>query len=116
MVVLAVAPERLALDGDRGHLLGRREDEDVPEALALQSVEGAPQVGRLATDHVRAEITVGTDTVALLADALREVKNDSDRQAVILPRQGDKRAARLRLHIGRIDDGQPSGSQALSRN
>ena len=74
----------------------------------------APQVGVLAADHVVAEVAVGAARVARPADALRHVEHDRGRQHVVLARQRDQRAARVDLHVGRVDDGQPPRRQPLA--
>src|SRR5262249_60622795 len=55
VLVLPVIPERLALDGNGVDLLGRREHEDVPKALALEAAEGAAELLGLLAHDVRAE-------------------------------------------------------------
>jgi hypothetical protein len=47
---------------------------------------------------------------------LRQVEDDRDRQHVVLAGQVDQLAARFRLHVGRVDDGQPPAGQALAHD
>ena len=73
------------------------------EAFALQSAQRAPQLLRLIAHDVRPEVAVRRVAVPLVAELLRQVEHDRDRQDVILARQLDQRLARLRLHVGGVD-------------
>ena len=57
--------------------------------------------------------SVGPRLVAVVAERLRQVEDDGDRQAVVLPRQCNQRLARFGLHVGRIDDGQLARGEPL---
>ena len=82
---------------------GDEQHEDVAEALALAGRAASAAAALLAADDVRAEVPVGPLAVALLADPLRQVEDDRDRQAVVLPGQRDQRLAGLGLDVGRVD-------------
>ena len=86
------------------------------EALALQVLDGLPQRRLLPPDHVRAEVAVWPLRVAGRADGRRQVEDDRDRQHVVLAGELDQRQPRLRLHAGRVHDGQPAGRQPLARD
>ena len=73
---------------------------------SLERLQRTAQLRPLLADDMRAEGTIGPAAIPLLADALRQVEDDGDRQAVILPGQLHQRAAGLGLHVGRIDDRQ----------
>ena len=59
------------------------------------------------------ELTIGTADVALLAQLLRQIEDNRDRQHMILARQFDKRFACFRLNIGRIDHREPATPSRL---
>ncbi len=87
------------------------------EALALQSAQGAPQLAAVPLDDVaRHGGAVGAGRVACGADLLGEVEDDGDGQDVVLPGELDELLAALGLDVGRVDDGEPSGLQALARD
>jgi hypothetical protein len=77
---------------------------DIADTLTLERAQRLPQLLNLAPDHVRTEVSAGTSLVSLLADALRQVENDSDDKDVVLACKGDEWLPRLRLDIGRVDD------------
>lgn len=58
VLVPAVAPQRLALDGGRRHLFGRRQRVEVAEALPFQTPPRAVELLDLAVDHRCSEVAV----------------------------------------------------------
>ncbi len=112
--VLLVVPERLALDLDAVDVLGL-EHPDVAEALAPETLDRALEVQPLAAQDVRPELAVGPLPVALLADPLRDVEHDRDRQHVVLARERDERLPRVLLDVRGVDDRQPAGGEPLAR-
>ena len=113
VLLLAVVPERLALDSDGIYLGFRAQDEDVAEAFALEGGEGAAQLLALAANDVRAEGTVRTMDVAVLADTFGEIQDDGNRERVIAPREGDEGSAGIGLDVGGVHDGEASGRETL---
>ena len=59
------------------------------------------------------EGTVGAGAVALDADAVEEVENDGDGEAVVAAGDLQQRPPRLRLHVGGVDHGEAAGGQPL---
>ena len=86
------------------------------ESFALQSPQGPPQLLRLVPDHMWSEVSIGTASIALLAQLLREIEDKRDRQNMKFARQFDKRFARVRLNIGRIDYRESAPRQPLPRD
>jgi len=103
------------LTGDNGglDLLRRVQREDVSEAFTLQPAQRSAQVPNVIADHVRPESAVGPPLIALIAEALRHIEDDRNRQAVKLAGEGEQRFPCLRLHVRGIDDHEFSGSQSL---
>ncbi len=110
---LLVVPEWLALDLHALDVLGL-EDPDIPESLAPEALDRALEVEPLAPEHVWAELAVWSIAVAVLADSLRNVENDRDRQDVVLAGERDERLARVLLDVRGVDDRQSPGSQSLA--
>jgi hypothetical protein len=65
---------------------------------------------------VRTEGALGPRLVAGVAQFLWQIEHQGDRQAVELPRQGNKRTPRLWLDIGSVHNGQPSGGEPFGRD
>ncbi len=84
----------------------RLEDEDVAEAFASEAAQRAPQLALLVRTTCGPKSRSGPRPVALVADSLRQIEDDRDRQHVVLARERDQRLARLRLDVGRVDDRQ----------
>ena|SRR5438309_3195863 len=59
------------------------------------------------------EISIRSAPIPLLADLLREVENDGNRQHMELACQSNQRLSGVRLHVRSIDNGQPPRSQTL---
>ena len=113
---LLVVIQRLPRHRCPGDFLRAVQDEGVAEPLALQTAQGLPQALDVVADDVRPEVPVGPGDVAVLADPLRHVQDDRDRQAVVLPRQRDQRLARLGLDVGRVYDDHLPRRQPLGRD
>ena len=62
---------------------------------------------------MRAEVAIRPIPIAVLAETLGQVEDDRDRQEMVLAREANERSARFRLHVRRIDDGQPSTRHPL---
>ncbi len=88
----------------------------MPEALTLKPAQRTAKLLSLAANHVRAEITVRSRAVALLAQLHRNIENNCNRQNIMLTRQGNQRLTRLRLHIGRVDNREPAGGETFGRD
>ncbi len=69
------------------------------------------QITALLADDMRPEIAVRPLLVALMRHTFRQIENQRDRQAVVLPRQLDKRLPRFALHVRRVHHRQLPGSQ-----
>ena len=108
-----VRPSRLPLDNRRFDIVRRAEHGDVPEPLFAQVFERAAELFALAADYMRSEGPVGPVAVAVLAEPLRQIEDDRRCQHVVLACQRDQRLPGLRLHVRRIDHGQPSRRQSL---
>ena len=110
--VLAIVPQRLPLDDGRVDFLLRLEHVHVPEAFAPQAAKRPMQLAPLVANDVRTEVTIGSGSVPLVADALGQIQDDRDGEHVILARQRNERLARLGLDVRRIDDSQLGAGQA----
>ena len=88
----------------------------MPEPLAPEPAQRLPQRPHLAADDVRAERPVGPRRVPLVAELLRQVHDDRDREAVELAGQCDERLSGLGLHVRRVDHGEPPGGEPLARD
>ena len=113
---LEVAEQLGAGDRGGGDLLGRTQDVDRAEPLALEPGQAAAQLAALAAEHVRAEVPVRAAGVALRAELLRQVQDDRHRQHVVRAGQHDELAAGFGLHVGRVDDGEAAAGQPLARD
>ena len=103
-----VVPEWGPLDDSRLDLLGRVEDEDVREALPLQTPNGSTQLRLLLPDDVRPEAAVLPAPIPLFADLFGQVEDQCDRKAVVLSAKLDQRLAGFGLDVGGVHDGQMS--------
>lgn len=103
-------------DADGIDLLDRRQHVHIPEALALQTAQPSPQLLPLPRDHMRAERPVRASLVTVETNPLRRIQHDRDRQYVVLARQGHQLLTRFRLHVRRVDDGQPPGREPFARD
>lgn len=107
----------LAYDLGAVGLLDAAQDVHLAEALALQVTEGAPQFAGVPGDDAACHAgAVGALRVARGADLLGDVEDDGDGQHVVLPCQVDQLLAALLLDVGRVDDGEPPGREALARD
>lgn len=61
----------------------------------------------------RSELTFGSRSVALDGDGFGQVENDGDGKSMPLAGKCDQTLARLRLDIGRIDDGETAPLETL---
>src|SRR5215470_12794078 len=86
------------------------------EALAFEAAKRAAKVLKLAMRDMVWEAAVGADLVAFVADALRNVENHGDREAVILPSEVDKRLAIFGLHVGGVGHCEAACGEPFSRN
>ena len=103
----AVGPQRRAPDLRGVDLLDRSQHVHAVEPLAPQTLQGFVQLGALLAHDVRAEAAVLPRAVALLADRLRHVEHDRDREQIVFPGELDERASRLALHVGRVHHREP---------
>jgi hypothetical protein len=93
------------------HRLDAAQHVDLAEALLVELPEGAAELVALPADHRVAEVAVCPAGVAVQADPLGQVEHDGHRQHVVVAGQGDQLAPGLRLHVGRVDHGQPPRPQ-----
>jgi hypothetical protein len=112
--VAVVVEQALAHDLRLGDVLLGAQDVHLAEPLLAEVPEPAAQLVALAADHLRPEVAVRADGVALDAEALGHVEDDRDRQDVVRAGQGDEVAARLGLHVRGVDDREAAGVQALA--
>src|SRR5688500_5076231 len=87
MQMLEVVPQRLALNDSRVNLLYRIEDMDLTKALIFQVAQRAAQLLCLLANDVWTKVAVGSITIALLAQLLREVKYNCNGKYMIFARQ-----------------------------
>src|SRR5215472_2244150 len=99
----------LARERNRGDLPGSSQFEYVPKTLTFQAANGPSQLCRLIPHDVGPKLAVSTRLIALLAQLFGQVEDDRNREHMKLSGQLDQRLTRLWLHIGRINDGEPSG-------
>ena len=116
--VLQVVPQRLTLDFCGVNLFGRMQYMDSAKTFPFKISQRPAQLLRLLAYDMRTKRTVWTITVSLVAKLLRQIKNNCDRNAVILPSQGNDRLAGFSLHIRGIDhyqlaSRQPFGSDEI---
>src|SRR5688572_1793502 len=100
----AVGPERRALDNGGIHFLGSAQYIDIAESLAPQILQTLTQLSRLVADDVRAEVTVRSIPVAVLAEPFRQVEHNGGGQRVMLLGQFQQRFARFRLDVSGVND------------
>src|SRR5215813_13253939 len=81
------------------------------ESLARESAQAPAQVPVLTRDDRPAEVAFGAVLGALPADVLSNVEDDGNRQHVVPPGDAYQRGPGERLHVRRVDHGEPSGSQ-----
>src|ERR1700733_3343794 len=65
---------------------------------------------------MRAELTVGTFLITILASPFGKIKDDSHGEKVIFLRESDERLARFRLDIGSVDNCKPSARKSLTND
>ena len=116
VLVLQVIPQRLPHNFRGIHFFGRLQDVDSPKAFTFELSKRIPQLPALLAHNMRTEIPFRAVSISLLAQFFREVKNDGDRNTVILARKRDDRLAGLRLHVRRINHHQPARRQPLGRD
>ncbi len=98
-------------------LLRAAQEMHLAEALALQMAQGPAQFALVALDDPAGQPgPVGARRIAGGADLLGYVEHDRHRQDVVLAGQPYELGPGLGLHIGGVDDGQPTGRQPLARD
>ena len=102
-----------ALDRRRVDLLGRRSTYTCRNPSRCRPFSDRAAAARCWRTTCGPKSRSGRVAVALLADRLGQVEHDRDRQARDTPRELDERLARLALHVGRVDDGEPAARQPL---
>src|SRR5215471_7916081 len=70
----------------------------------------------LTADNVCAEVAIGSGSVTCHAHLFWYIEDDRGWQHVVLTCQRDQCLARIALHIGRIDDRQPTSLQPLAND
>src|SRR5436190_2578572 len=116
VVAPSVDPQRLANDRRCLHGLDRIKDVDVTESLALETPHRALHLVSLAVNHAGWQVPIGSASISLDTQLLREIEDDRHGQAVVFAAQGDKRLARLGLNACGVDNDDSPGTQALSGN
>jgi len=104
MFVLQVVPEWLPLNLSGLNFLRCAQHVNSAKALTLQIAQRSAQLLRLLADDVGTEIPIWAIAVSFVAELFRQIKYNRDRNAVILPRQGNDRLARFRLYICGINN------------
>jgi hypothetical protein len=116
MLLPLVVVQRHALHRDGFNFLGRVEHKNVAKALFGKATQIPAQLRLLLANNVRAEVSLVTVPVSLLTNLLRQVEDNRDRQAMILSGKIDEWLASFGLHIGRVNDGQSTQGEPLSRD
>jgi hypothetical protein len=121
VVLLAIVPERLALD--LRHLVDQplasarlrveAQAMHVPESLAIQVSQRSAHLNNLVANDVAAKIPVGAAFIAFVADAIGHIQHNRHGQHIMLPRQLHQRLARLRLHVRRVNHRKQPARQPL---
>ena len=83
-VVPPVCPQALAFDDCGVDLPFGTELEPIPEALASESLQRTTKQTDMVVYHPRAEVAVRPLGIAVLADALRQIEHDGNREGVEL--------------------------------
>ena len=109
----AVVPRPLPHDLDRRDLVGARVSTCTRRKPSLRSRAERPlQVAVLAPDDVAAEVPVGAATRCARAHTDSGTSSTiASTSASWLRASVDERGARLRLHVGRVDDGEQAAAQ-----
>ncbi len=110
---LSVVVKRFAGNDCGVYLFNRRETENMAKALARETAQVSSHLALLVSDDVRAEISIVTVAVAILANAFGKIEKYGDGQAMILPRKFDQRFACFGLYIGGVDYGKFSCGQSF---
>jgi hypothetical protein len=76
---------------------------DPAKAFALKISQRSAQLLRLLSHNMWTESAVRTIAISLVAKILRQIKNNGDRNTVILPGKRNDWLSRLNLHIRSID-------------
>src|SRR5437588_11128499 len=76
MLVPEIGPEARALKLNGHNLLRRIQDEDVVKALIFEAAQGFTELHGLIAHDMRAEIAIRAQVIALMADAVRQVKDN----------------------------------------
>lgn len=116
VLVLAIVVERLAHDLRRFDVLDRLQDIRVAEPFASEVAERAAQRRGPAAHDVRPELAIGTRRIALVADLLRHVEHDRDRQDVVRARDLEQLLAAALLDVRGVDDGEPALREPFARD
>ena len=114
VLVGAVIPQARAPDRRRLDRLRRIENVHLAKPLFAHTAQPTPQVANLIADYMRPEVAVGPIPIPDLAQPLREVKHDRDREEVVFTRQLDELRAVLALDVRRVDDRHAPASHALA--
>ncbi|CAN5179795.1 hypothetical protein BH11ACT2_BH11ACT2_21440 [soil metagenome] len=99
-----IVQQRLANDIGCGNLVDAPEDVNPPKSLFAERAKGTPQLILLAANDARSEFPILTQFISSGADAFRHIKDDSDREDVVVPRKLHQAGARCRLDVRRVDD------------
>jgi len=78
---------------------------NVPETFAFEIANGAPQLLTLLPDDVWSEVAICSLAIAILAEAIRQVEHQRDRENVIVACELNEGLARFGLHVGGVNDG-----------
>lgn len=108
-----VVIERNAFENNGFRFFGRRKNQDVAKAFAIEAAERATKILELVMGDVIAQTAVRADLVAILADSFRHVEDDGDRKAMVLAREFDERLAILGLDVGGVGNGETAGGEAF---
>src|SRR5712664_1266267 len=83
MFVPEIGPEARALNLNGCNLLGCVQDVDVVKALIFETAQGFTELHSLIAHDMRAKVAIRAQAIALVAYAIRQVKDNGDRQTMI---------------------------------
>ena len=116
VLVFQVVPQRLTFDFCGVNFLGRMQNMDSAKTFPFEVAQGSAQLLGLLAHDMWTERAVWTITVSFVAKSLRQIKNNSDRNAVILSSESNDRLAGFDLHIRGIDHYQLASRQPFRSN
>jgi hypothetical protein len=116
VILPPIGPQGLAFDFDGIDFLNTPQNKNVSKALALQVANRPPQIPRLTPNHVGSELPIGSARIAIQANRFVDVEHNRCRNCVVFPGHCKVSLPRRFLHVGCIDDRQPTTRQSFRQN